>query len=142
MFLEISQNLQENTCVRVSFLIKLQAKACNFIKKETVAHVFSCEFCKISSKHLFCRTHLVAASASTIFQILVLVNDVILWILGVVGLRFYNVFNDESKLTEFIQKTLYKYFVDKCLFKFNTQTIMMQGSTASWKQKILKKIKN
>ena len=25
MFLEISQNLQENTCVRVSFLIKLQA---------------------------------------------------------------------------------------------------------------------
>ena len=25
MFLEISQNLQENTCARVSFLIKLQA---------------------------------------------------------------------------------------------------------------------
>ena len=25
MFLEISQNLQENTCVRVTFLIKLQA---------------------------------------------------------------------------------------------------------------------
>ena len=27
MFLEISQNSQENTCARVSFLIKLQAKA-------------------------------------------------------------------------------------------------------------------
>ena len=25
VFLEISQNLQENTCARVSFLIKLQA---------------------------------------------------------------------------------------------------------------------
>ena len=31
VFLEISQNSQENTCARVSFLIKLQAEACNFI---------------------------------------------------------------------------------------------------------------
>ena len=30
MFLEISQNLQENSCARVSFLIKLQASDCNF----------------------------------------------------------------------------------------------------------------
>ena len=35
VFLENSQNSQENTCARVSFLIKLQASACNFIKKET-----------------------------------------------------------------------------------------------------------
>ena len=34
---------QENTRARVSFLIKLQAKACNFIKKR-LAQVFSCEF--------------------------------------------------------------------------------------------------
>ena len=50
--LEISQNSQENTCVRVSFLIKLQA-ACNFIKKETLAQVFSREFCKISKNTFF-----------------------------------------------------------------------------------------
>ena len=31
VFLEISQNLQENTRVWVSLLIKLQASACNFI---------------------------------------------------------------------------------------------------------------
>ena len=37
MFLEISQNLQDNICARVSFLIK---KACNFIKKETDTGVF------------------------------------------------------------------------------------------------------
>ena len=43
--LKILQNSQENTCARVSFLIKLQA--CNFIKKETLAQVFSCEFCEI-----------------------------------------------------------------------------------------------
>ena len=46
LFLKNSQNSQENTCVRVSFLIKLQAEACNFIKKETLAQVFSCKFCE------------------------------------------------------------------------------------------------
>ena len=53
MFLRISQNLQENTCARASFLIKLQA----FIKKETLAQVFSCEFCDIS-KNIFLTEHL------------------------------------------------------------------------------------
>ena len=50
MFLEISQNSEENTCARVSFLIKLEAEFCNFIKKETLAQVFSCEFCEIFKK--------------------------------------------------------------------------------------------
>ena len=48
MFLEILQNSQENTCAGVSFLTKLQALACKFIKKETLAQVFSCEFYEIS----------------------------------------------------------------------------------------------
>ena len=30
--------------------------ACNFIKKETLAQVFSCEFCEISKNTLFYRT--------------------------------------------------------------------------------------
>ena len=57
MFSEISQNLQENTCARVSFLI-------NFIKKETLAQMFYCEFCEISKNTFFHKTHLVAASES------------------------------------------------------------------------------
>ena len=57
LLIEISQNSQENTCARVSFLIK----TCNFIKKESLAQVFSCEFCEIS-KNIFCyRTPPVAA---------------------------------------------------------------------------------
>ena len=48
--------LRKNTFARVSFLI-------NFIKKETLAQVFSCEFCEISKSTFFCRTPLVAASA-------------------------------------------------------------------------------
>ena len=43
----------QNTCAIVSFLIKLQVEACNFIKKETLAQVFSCEFCKISKSTFF-----------------------------------------------------------------------------------------
>ena len=47
VFLEILQNSQENTCARVSFLLKLQASSCNFIKKEALVPALSCEFCKI-----------------------------------------------------------------------------------------------
>ena len=49
----ISKNSQENSCARVTFLIKLKASACNFIKKETLAQVLSCEFCKIFKNTLF-----------------------------------------------------------------------------------------
>ena len=65
VFLEILQDSQKNTCARVSFLTKLQAlacKACNLIKKETLAQVFSGEFCEVSKNAFFHRTSLVAAS--------------------------------------------------------------------------------
>ena len=57
VFSEISQNSQENTCARVSFLIKLQA-----FKKEALAQVFSCEFCEIS-KNTFFTEHLWATAS-------------------------------------------------------------------------------
>ena len=57
VFLEISQNIQENACARNAFLIKLQALACNFIKKESLAQAFSCVFCEIS-KNTFFTEHL------------------------------------------------------------------------------------
>ena len=53
MFLEISQNSQENTSARDSFLIKLQAY---FIKKESLEPLFSCEFCEISKNIFFQNT--------------------------------------------------------------------------------------
>ena len=49
LFLEILQNSQENTA------------ACSFVKKETLAQVFSCEFCAIFKNTFFHRTSLVAA---------------------------------------------------------------------------------
>ena len=63
VFLKISQNSQENTCARVSFLIKLQF---GFIKKEALAQVFSCEFSEISKDNFFHRIPLVAASVFAI----------------------------------------------------------------------------
>ena len=57
VFLEISQNSR----ARVSFLIKMQAVGL----AQTLAQVFSCEFCEISKNSFFHRTLLVAASVTT-----------------------------------------------------------------------------
>ena len=67
MFWNISQNSLEKTCARVSFLIKLQAEVCNFIKKGTLAQVHSCEFYEISKNTFSYKTSPVAASACNKF---------------------------------------------------------------------------
>ena len=61
VFLAISQNLQENTCARVSFLIKLQALG--------LAQVFSCEFCEISNNTFIYRTPPAAVSVHRLPQV-------------------------------------------------------------------------
>ena len=66
VFLEILQKFTGKHCARVSFLIKLQASACNFIKKETLTQVFSCKFCKISKKTFGYRAPPVAASTTQV----------------------------------------------------------------------------
>ena len=59
VFLEISQNSTgKHLCQR----------ACNFIKKETLAQVFSYEFCDVSKNSFFYRTPLVAAYMSCRFK--------------------------------------------------------------------------
>ena len=68
VFLKISLNSQEITCVTVSCLIKLQVLACNFIKKETLALVLSCEVCEIF-KNIYFEEHLRTADpANTILR--------------------------------------------------------------------------
>ena len=56
--LKVSQNSQENTSVGVFF----KKEAGNFIKKETLTQMFSCEFCETFKNIYFYKTHLVAAS--------------------------------------------------------------------------------
>ena len=55
--------------VRVSFLTKLQAAwACNFIKKETLAQVFSYEYCEISKNSFLYKATPVAASKESYYK--------------------------------------------------------------------------
>ena len=61
MFLEILQNSQENTCARVSFLIKLEASG--------LAQVFCCEFCEIYKNTFFTEHLLVTVSVDTSFEV-------------------------------------------------------------------------
>ena len=63
VFLKNSQNSQENTCARASFLNKVADVVCNFIKKETLAQVFSCGFCGSFKNTFFYGTPAEAASA-------------------------------------------------------------------------------
>ena len=53
VFLKNLQISQENSCARVSFLIKLQAR---------LAQVLSCEFCEFVKNTFLYRTHPIAAS--------------------------------------------------------------------------------
>ena len=46
-YLSVLLYIQEVFCKKKLFL-EISQKACNFIKKETLAPVFSCEFCEIS----------------------------------------------------------------------------------------------
>ena len=60
-FTKISQHLQENTCARVSFLIKLQAsglKPATLLKKRLRRKRFLVNFAKFLRKNLFYRTPL------------------------------------------------------------------------------------
>ena len=50
VFLNVLQNSQENTCTRVSFLIKLQASG---LLKKRFWHRLFCEFCEISKNTFF-----------------------------------------------------------------------------------------
>ena len=64
VFLEILQNLQENTCVRVSFLLNLQAWGLQlYLKWGCGTDVFLWCFCKIS-KNTFFTEHLQATASA------------------------------------------------------------------------------
>ena len=59
----LNQQNSLKTFIGNSFALDIsRPQTCNFIKKETLAKVFSCEFCKISENTFSYRTPSVAAS--------------------------------------------------------------------------------
>ena len=71
-FLNISQNLQENTLAKAFFLIKFH-EACNFIKKESPRQVFFYEFCEIF-KNPFLTERLRVTASDIRLQVVVIYN--------------------------------------------------------------------
>ena len=60
-FMNFTKLTGKHLCQRL-FLNKVTCLAFNFIKKETLVQVFSCEFCEIFKYTFFSRTPLAAAS--------------------------------------------------------------------------------
>ena len=68
-FIKIPQKSQKNICATVSFLLKMQAEICKFIKKETLAQVFSCEFCtQLLRTPFYITPSAVVSVFSTVYQ--------------------------------------------------------------------------
>ena len=64
---ELTEVLHSRRC-STKFCKTHRPEACNFIKKETLAQVFSCKFCEISKNTLFYRTPLDYCLCNILFQ--------------------------------------------------------------------------
>ena len=71
---------QRCSAKKVILEISRNSQVCNFIKKEVLAQVFSCEFCAISKKTFLHRTPLV--TASVVSEVLLLLLLIILLLLN------------------------------------------------------------
>ena len=98
------QNLKENTCITVFFL-------CNFIKKETLAQVFSCEFNEISYNNFFTEH---------------------LWVTASEERRLFKLASNRSvKVCIVFFFHYFKYYVQKISFKNDSALFNRQG----WKKR-------
>ena len=92
VFLEISQNSQENLC-QSPFFNKVTGLRPATLLKETLAQVFSCEFCENSKNIFLHKTSLVAASETSCSQKIVFTIFLKKIILPMSNIYMYNVFN-------------------------------------------------
>ena len=98
VFLEISQNSQENTCARVSFLIKLQTRPATLLKKRLWHRCFPVNFVK------FLRTPFLQNTTGR----LLLISDDSKYCFGfmlhfrVQDHNFYSIFHNLSNLYNYI----------------------------------------
>ena len=126
VFLEISQVSLENTCARVSFLMKFQAETCNFIKRETLTQVFSFEFCEISKNTFFIEALRATASELNYYFIMSNVTN------------FHKYYRGEVTREEKIMNHYIKFSISGCIsgteyvfFTFNL-TFTLNFSTSSF----------
>ena len=75
LFVEISQNSQENTCARASFLLKLQARPATLLKKRRWCRCFPVDFVKFRTKPFYTERFWWLLLESTIFLALMQFNS-------------------------------------------------------------------
>ena len=68
----------KHLCQNLFFNKVAGLRPANFIKKYTLAHMFSCEFCEISKNSFFHRTPLVAASVLKITKMAWIVKKTVI----------------------------------------------------------------
>ena len=97
----------ENTCVRVFFLIQLQAEVCKFIKKKTLVQVFSCELCEIS-KNIFFTEHLRMTAFGYIWNDLSL-QKMRSWICSIhlISIRISDIYENSLQEIDMLELTLH-----------------------------------
>ena len=109
------------------FLKRLQAKACNFIKKETLAQLFSREFCEISKNTAFTEHFRPSASVSYRNQSTDLRRKSMDWFLGFSFMK-------ELKVTETVSSLIsYRKFL---LIRIENWTVIMINYSNSAKKEI------
>ena len=119
VFLETClQNSQEKACVRDSILIKLHSKGC---EKETLAQLFSCEFCKISKNPFFTEYLRTTASA---FSFSEAGTGGVLW--KMCSWTFRKIHRRTPLVYEIFKNTFYKTPLDDCFWLFRA-TLLKWG---------------
>ena len=115
--------VHRKTPVSESFLTKLQAQACNFIKKETLAQVFSYEVCKISKNTFFAEHIQATASAHVKNLVLFLILESVNMIIVLICCKNMTIiFSKSVSNSLFVQIVSYcfgkthlnKYFIRQC----------------------------
>ena len=119
----MSQNSQENTCVRASFLWTCRPLAYKCIKK-TLAEVFSCEFCDIF-KNTFLTEHLwVTASVLTAEQLNSVKWEYIAHWTSDKKVNEYRASAKNSLQSQMINLSCYNSLFFSCKYQFSGQQIM------------------
>ena len=114
-----------------------RSEACIFIKKETLAQVFSCEFCKISKSTFFHRTPLVGASVCTACKVFE-IN--ITWMINSSLLKLFSVWNFHNEKVVFCLVSLGTWKHDCVMNKRDIFSFLLLVTEATTRGVLFKKV--
>ena len=128
LFQGVNRNSHRRCSVRKDVLRNFleMPEACNFIQKETLAQVLSCEFCEVSKNTFFYRTPPVAASVVMQFSLK------IEWSQWYINIYIISNFKEEKSNADYLQKSQYFYYAYQFFIKikiFNYECLKLACET-------------